>query len=60
MARGLGSLRWTLMAGCLKEWDAHPQEKDDETYQGEWYMKVKKAITQIAVAAAKRLAEWLI
>jgi hypothetical protein len=43
----------TLMTGCLKERDAHPQQKDDDTYQSERYMKVKKAISQVAIGATK-------
>jgi hypothetical protein len=54
------SLRWTLMTSCLKDWKAHPQEKDKGTYKSEWYMKMKKAITQVAIGAAKRLTQRLI
>jgi hypothetical protein len=56
----LRCLRGALVTGCLKEWKTHPQEKDYGTCDGEWYMKTKKAITQVAIGAAKRLTERLI
>ena len=48
------------MTSCLKQRESHPHEKDDEAHQGEWYMKVKKAMAQVTVGAAKWLTEWLI
>ena len=52
----VGCLRRALMTSYLKDREAHPQEKDDSTYQSEWHMEMKKAVTQIAIGAAKRLA----
>jgi hypothetical protein len=48
------------MTGCLKERETHPQEKDHRTHEGDWHMEVNKAITQVAVRAAKRLTQRLI
>lgn len=55
-----GCLRRTLVNVCLEEWETHPQEKNDDAHQGEWYMEVDKAITQITVCTAKWLTERLI
>lgn len=60
MAGCLHCLRWTLVASCLEERKSHPQDKDHSTRESERHMKVKKAITQVAAGAAKRLTKWLI
>ena len=57
---GRASLGWTLVTSCLEEWETHPQEKDHGTRKGDWQVKVKNAMTQVAARAAKWLTKWLI
>ena len=50
-------LWWTLVSRWLEERETYPEDGDHDTRKGEWYMKMKKAITQIAAGAAKRLTK---